>query len=191
MKYKNRLTFAYYSITFWDIKNLQSVPKIWKVLKSKNKFFKKMFKYRNTFCYDFKSPFLVIFSSNYRHHLVLKIPFPDHIFSKISKYRTENLHFPSIGKYYAPSPLWWPWLLKNFKKIKPKIINYRSHNKFSNEYYKKYLFNELKRKTFVKNDQGFEKFCDMTIILLNKHAPPIKRNTKEAIRDALCYKRSL
>ena len=102
MKYKNRLTFAYYSITFWDIKNLQSVPKIWKVLKSKNKFFKKMFKYRNTVCYDFKSRFLVIFSRNYRHHLVLKIPFPDHIFPKISKYRTENLHFPSTGKYYAP-----------------------------------------------------------------------------------------
>ena len=104
MKYKNRLTFAYYSITFWDIKNLQSVPKTWKVLKSKNKFFKKMFKYRNTVCYDFKSRFLVIFSRNYRHHLVLKIPFPDHIFPKISKYRTENLHFPSTVKYYATHP---------------------------------------------------------------------------------------
>ena len=27
MKYKHRLTFAYYSITFWDFKSLQSVPK--------------------------------------------------------------------------------------------------------------------------------------------------------------------
>ena len=31
--------------------------------------------------------------------LVLEIPFPDHF---ISKYRTENLHFLSAGKYCAP-----------------------------------------------------------------------------------------
>ena len=60
-----------------------------------------MSKYRNTVFYDFKSRFLVIFSSNYQHRLLLKIPFPDHIFPKISKYRTENLHFPSTSKYYA------------------------------------------------------------------------------------------
>ena len=60
---------------------------------------------------------------------------------------------------------------KNFKKIKPRIINYRSYNNFSNEYYRKCLFNELKRETFVNNDRGFEKFCDMSIKLLNKHAP--------------------
>ena len=33
------------------------------------------------------------------------------------------------------------------------------------------FFNELKRETFVNNDRGFEKFCDMSIKLLNKHAP--------------------
>ena len=60
---------------------------------------------------------------------------------------------------------------KNFKKIKPRIINYRSYNNFSNEYYRKCLFNELKRETFVNNDRGFEKFRDMSIKLLNKHAP--------------------
>ena len=84
MKYKNRLTFAYYSITFWNFKSRQGVLKIWKVLKAKNKFLKKMFKYQNTVYYGFKSRFFVIFSSNYRHGLVLKIPFPDHIFPKIS-----------------------------------------------------------------------------------------------------------
>ena len=102
MRYKYKLTFPYYSITFWDLKSLQSVPKTWQVLKTKKKFFKKMSKYRNTVFYDFKSRFLVLFSSNYRHRLVLKIPFPDYIFPKISKYRSENLHFPSNGKYYAP-----------------------------------------------------------------------------------------
>ena len=39
MKYKNRLTFAYYSTKFWDFKSLQSVSKTWKVLKT-NFFFK-------------------------------------------------------------------------------------------------------------------------------------------------------
>ena len=29
MKYKNRLTFAYYSKKFWDFKSLLSVPKTW------------------------------------------------------------------------------------------------------------------------------------------------------------------
>ena len=58
-----------------------------------------MSKYRNTVYYDFKSQFLVIFSCNYRHHLVLKIPFPEHIFPQISKYRSENLYFPFKGKY--------------------------------------------------------------------------------------------
>ena len=62
-----------------------------------------MSKYQNAIYYDFKSRFLVIFSSNYRHRLVLKMPFPDHVFPKISKYPTENLHFPSTGKYYALS----------------------------------------------------------------------------------------
>ena len=98
MKYKNRLTFAYYGIIFLDFKSLQSVPKTLQVLKAKKKIFKKMSKYRNTVFYDFKCRFLVIFSSNYRHRVVLKIPFPDHIFPKISKYRTENLHFPSTNK---------------------------------------------------------------------------------------------
>ena len=62
-----------------------------------------MSKYQNTVYYDIKSRFLVIFSSNYRHRLVLKIPFPDHIFLKASKYRTEKLRFLSTGKYYPPS----------------------------------------------------------------------------------------
>ena len=66
---------------------------------------------------------------------------------------------------------------KNFKKIKPKIIKYRSYNNFSKEYYRKCLFNGLKRETFVNNDRGFEKFCDMSIKPLHKHAP-IKKKYK-------------
>ena len=48
------------------------------------------------------------------------------------------------------------------------LIKYGSNNNFSNEYYRTYLFNELKRETFVNNNRGFEKFCDMTIKLLSK-----------------------
>ena len=62
-------------------------------------------------------------------------------------------------------------VMKKIKRFKPRIINYRSHNNFSNEYYRKYLFNELKRDTFVNNEQRFENFCHMSIKLLNKHAP--------------------
>ena len=87
-------------------KSLPSVLKTWQVLISRKKFFWEMSKYRNTVFYDFKFWFLVIFSSNYRHrnygHLVLDISFPDHIFPKIPKYRTKNLHFLSTCKYYAP-----------------------------------------------------------------------------------------
>ena len=57
------------------------------------------------------------------------------------------------------------------------LIKYGSNNNFSNEYYRKYLFNELKRETFVNNNRGFEKFCDMTIKLLSKQAP-IKKKYK-------------
>ena len=39
------------------------------------------------------------------------------------------------------------------------------------------MFNELKRETFVNNDQGFEKFCDMSIKLLKNHVP-IKKKYK-------------
>ena len=47
MKYKNWLTFAYYSI-----KSLQSVSKTWQVLKAKNIFFKR--------CSNIKIPFFMI-----------------------------------------------------------------------------------------------------------------------------------
>ena len=115
MKHKNRLAFAYYSISFWDFKSFQGVRKTWQKLKAKNYIFKR--------CPTIEIPFILIsnpdfpiFSSNYRHRLVLKKPFPDHIFPKVSKCRTENLHFPSTGKYYDP-PL-------TFRILEPCPSNY-------------------------------------------------------------------
>ena len=58
---------------------------------------------------------------------------------------------------------------KSLKKIKPRIINYRSCNNFSNEYYRKYLLNELKRETFAINDRGFENFCENHALIKNKY----------------------
>ena len=78
---------------------------------------------------------------------------------------------------------------KNFTKNKPRIIHYRLYDNFSNEYYRKCLLNELKRETFDNNDRGFEKFCDMTIKLLNKHASIRKKYLKRQ-SNSLCYKRS-
>ena len=67
------------------------------------------------------------------------------------------------------------FMRKKIKKFKPRIINYRSYNGFSNEYYRKCLFNELKGETFVNNDGEFEKVCDMSIRLLSKHVPRKKK----------------
>ena len=65
-----------------------------------------MFKYQNTVFYDFKSRFLVVFF--FRNRVVLKTPFPDHIFPKISKYRTENLLSRPPANTKAPQfPKWW------------------------------------------------------------------------------------
>ena len=114
-KYKNRLTFTYYSITLWDFKSLPKCSKNLTSVKSKKKLFSKMSKYQNTVFYDFKSRFLIDFSSNYRDRLVWEIPFPNCFFPKISKYRTGNLCFPSTGKYYAPPP---PQLTGNAVKRK-------------------------------------------------------------------------
>ena len=104
MSNKDRLLFAYYNILRFHCfkKSLQSILKTWQVLKSKKKFFWKISKYRNTVFLISNLYFSLFFFSNYRHRLVLKIPFPHHAFPKISKYRTENLHFLSTGKYYAP-----------------------------------------------------------------------------------------
>ena len=105
MSYKSRLVFAYYNILrFYCLKkSIQRVLKTWLVLKPKKKIFWKMSKYRNTVFDDFKSRFLVVFFfCSYRHRLVLETPYPDHISPKISKYRTENLHFLSTSKDYVP-----------------------------------------------------------------------------------------
>ena len=111
VSYKNRLTFAYYSITFWDFYSLQGVTKTWKVLKAKTKFLKEMFKYRNTVYCDFKARFVVIFSNNYRHCLVLEILLSSHIFPKISKYNVLKIFISCLpAKTTPPTPFHHHWV---------------------------------------------------------------------------------
>ena len=48
---------------------------------------------------------------------------------------------------------------KCFKKLQPRIINYRSY---------KILLSELRKEDFVNNDIDFEKFCNISMNVLNK-----------------------
>ena len=110
MKFENRLTFAYYSVTFWNFKSLQSVSETWQMLKKKRFFYKNLPNIEVLFFYDYQSWFLVIFSNNYQHRLLFKILFLDHIFPKVLKYCTENLYFPSTSKYTSPPSPFFFWL---------------------------------------------------------------------------------
>ena len=60
---------------------------------------------------------------------------------------------------------------KIFKKLQPRAINSSSTKNFSNEKFKSCLLNELRKEDFVNNDKGFEKFCNISINALSKHAP--------------------
>ena len=60
---------------------------------------------------------------------------------------------------------------KIFKKLKPRTINYRSYKHFSNEAYRESLLHKLSKEVFVNNGDGLQRFCDITINILNRHAP--------------------
>ena len=60
---------------------------------------------------------------------------------------------------------------KIFKKLKPRAINYRSYNHFSSEAYKESQLHELLKEVIVNNDDGLQRFCDININILNRHAP--------------------
>ena len=59
---------------------------------------------------------------------------------------------------------------KSFKKYQPKTINYRSYKSFSNERYKEKLINNLGKEDFINYDDGFQRFCHISLDALNKHA---------------------
>ena len=56
---------------------------------------------------------------------------------------------------------------KTFKKMHPRVINYRSYRAFSNETFRASLINNLSNEIFVSNDDSYEKFCKITMDTLN------------------------
>ena len=62
---------------------------------------------------------------------------------------------------------------KTFKKIRFRVINYRSYRDFSNETVP--LINNLSNEVFVNNDDGLQKFCKTTMDTLNSFAPIKKK----------------
>ena len=67
---------------------------------------------------------------------------------------------------------------KSFKKYQPKIMNYRSYKNFSNEKYRETLINNLSKENFINNDDGFQRFCHISLDALNKHAPRKKKHAR-------------
>ena len=59
---------------------------------------------------------------------------------------------------------------KNFKKIRPGVINYRSYKDFSNEPFRVSLINKLSSEVFVNNDDGLVKVCKTVMDILNSFA---------------------
>ena len=60
---------------------------------------------------------------------------------------------------------------KTFKKQRPRIINYRSFKHFSNEEFRKSLIDNLSNQLYVNNDDGFNRFFEISIDTLNSFAP--------------------
>ena len=64
---------------------------------------------------------------------------------------------------------------KSFKKFQPRIINYRSYKHFSIDTFRKDLIDKLPNEELVINDDGMKRFCELSINILNKHAPRKKK----------------
>ena len=67
---------------------------------------------------------------------------------------------------------------KSFKKYQPNIITYRSYKEFSNEKDRDTLINSLSKENFINNDDGFQRFCHISLDALNKHAPRKKKHAR-------------
>ena len=59
-----------------------------------------------------------------------------------------------------------------------KTINYRSYKHFANEAYRESLLRELSKEVFVNNNDGLQRFCDISINILNRHAPRKRKHAR-------------
>ena len=60
---------------------------------------------------------------------------------------------------------------KAFKKQRPRIINYRSFEHFPNEEFRKSLIDNVSNQMNVNSDNGFNRFCKISINTLNSFSP--------------------
>ena len=63
----------------------------------------------------------------------------------------------------------------NFRKLEPKIINYRNYRYFSNDRFKEKVTSELSKVVLENSDKGFHKFLDVRKDILNIYAPLKKK----------------
>ena len=69
---------------------------------------------------------------------------------------------------------------KIFKKLKnQRTINYESYKHFSNEAYVESLLHELSKVAFVNNDDGLQRFCDISISILNRYGPRKRKHARD------------
>ena len=78
-------------------------------------------------------------------------------------------------KVHVPWPPWFWLLRKSFKTLQSRIINYWSYKSLSNKKFKSSLLNELRKENPVNINECFEKFCNISLNVLNKHAPREKK----------------
>ena len=64
---------------------------------------------------------------------------------------------------------------KTFKKIRPRVMSYRSYIDFSSETFRVPLINNLSNEVFINNDDGLAKFCKTIMNTLNSFAPIKKK----------------
>ena len=57
-------------------------------------------------------------------------------------------------------------MAKIFNKLKPRIINIRSYQDFSNKAYREFLLYDVSKKNFINNDDGLQRFYHIYITLL-------------------------
>ena len=67
---------------------------------------------------------------------------------------------------------------KSLKKHQPSIMSYRSYKNFSNAAFRETLTKKLSNENLVNNNNGLERFCDITLETLNKHAPCKKKHVR-------------
>ena len=66
---------------------------------------------------------------------------------------------------------------KIFKKFQPRIYKHYKH--FPNNTFRKDLIDKLPNEKFVVNDDGLKRFCELSVNVLNKHAPSKKKYASE------------